>query len=78
MRGEGLEEVLFREAERGGKQVSRPGLAFQDDAVACLAGAQVVESVVYVVHCEGFGNRGDLVTGAEVQHRGNSGRRAER
>src|SRR4051794_40180794 len=53
-------------------------VVFQNDTIARFTGFEVLESFVGTAHRKFFGNRGDVVPGAEVQHGHHSGRGAGR
>lgn len=57
----------------------RTGISpIQNDAMACLARAEVIERGINVGHGEGLSDWLDLVAGTEIQHRRHRGRGSER
>ena len=48
-------------------------LVLENDPVSGLAGAEVVEGGIHVVHGEGLDDGRDLMAGAEIEHFGDGG-----
>ena len=70
----GLFNPLFWAAVSGDALALSPqskvlqNLVFEDDAMSCFSGAEVVERGVHIIHRKDLRDRRDAVTGAEVQH----------